>query len=560
MGDILNRSTGSDATDRGLLSLTDDVNVIVREIDLAHPAANNMIELAGTKHEAVGDGTISVIILALDMYCRKEDAGIKMVDIKQYIRVETVSSGEIEQSWTLDTIMINKSMTYSAMRRRIIKPQLIFGGCPLEYKKGEDLAQDVSNITAIRRVHKSDNNRAACAVGATIVNRVGDLQEADVGTQCGLSNIGKLGDKETAKASDMKAYGPFETSSVKTQTLKTVIEVILFICLEAHCIDEIMSPGYPYQAYHFSFIDNQALMPITTDSLPNTHVVHGINRMDDVAGLPPTVPPSGEVTTADSQLSDEKKTAVKIYKMLREQWGCNEPGHDLCLQGTDYIGHMQLSEEQIFIWIDKICRGQATCHYPPDMFIVPDGPRSNRNPNFDWSASETNTDSEVEIGPGRLYKPASERSLGIILQETADLMRPSYPLYIRKRASNIFGRTTRIPDEYRGDDCIQIILEWLGNAFRRSGEDHVSPEIISALYRHLTSAPLHVHYDEVLSNFIVTLARYLTGAWERDYDSLPYTLGHLMRNLCRLLIYVVSILHTELTNPCQIQLKMVLQQ
>jgi hypothetical protein len=51
------------------------------------------------------------------------------------------------------------------------------------------------NITAIRRVRKSDNNRIARAVGATIVNRVEDLREADVGTKCGLFHIEKLGDE-----------------------------------------------------------------------------------------------------------------------------------------------------------------------------------------------------------------------------------------------------------------------------------------------------------------------------------------------------------------------------
>jgi hypothetical protein len=50
-----------------------------------------------------------------------------------------------------------------------------------------DYAQAVliqQNITAIQRVQKSDNNRIAQAVGATIVNRVEDLREADVGTSC----------------------------------------------------------------------------------------------------------------------------------------------------------------------------------------------------------------------------------------------------------------------------------------------------------------------------------------------------------------------------------------
>lgn len=51
------------------------------------------------------------------------------------------------------------------------------------------------NITAIRRIRKSDNNRIARAVGATVVNRVEDLREADVGTKCGLFHVEKLGDE-----------------------------------------------------------------------------------------------------------------------------------------------------------------------------------------------------------------------------------------------------------------------------------------------------------------------------------------------------------------------------
>lgn len=52
-----------------------------------------------------------------------------------------------------------------------------------------------ANITAIRRVRKTDNNRIARATGATIVNRVEDLKESDVGTRCGLFKIEKIGDE-----------------------------------------------------------------------------------------------------------------------------------------------------------------------------------------------------------------------------------------------------------------------------------------------------------------------------------------------------------------------------
>jgi T-complex protein 1 subunit gamma len=49
----------------GGIVLTNDGNAILREIDVAHPAAKSMIELSRTQDEEVGDGTTSVIILGI---------------------------------------------------------------------------------------------------------------------------------------------------------------------------------------------------------------------------------------------------------------------------------------------------------------------------------------------------------------------------------------------------------------------------------------------------------------------------------------------------------------
>lgn len=170
--------------------------------------------------------------------------GKKEVDIKRYAKVEKIPGGEIEESKVLDGVMLNKDITHPKMRRRIEKPRVVLLDCPLEYKKGEsqtnieiskeedwnrilqieeeqvkvmtdaivavkpdlvitekgvsDLAQHFlvqNNITALRRVRKTDNNRIARATGAKIVNRVDDLRESDVGTQCGLFEIDKIGDE-----------------------------------------------------------------------------------------------------------------------------------------------------------------------------------------------------------------------------------------------------------------------------------------------------------------------------------------------------------------------------
>ncbi|KAK3818457.1 MAG: T-complex protein 1 subunit gamma [Benniella sp.] len=304
----------------GGIVLTNDGNAILREVEVAHPAAKSMIELARTQDEEVGDGTTSVIILAgevlaqalpylernihpiviisafkqaledaleivhkisvpvnindpkemlelvktsigtkfvsrwSDLMCglaldavrcvAVENDGRREVDIKRYARVEKIPGGEIEESRVLDGVMLNKDITHPKMRRRIENPRIILLDCPLEYKKGEsqtnievskesdwarilqieeeqiktmcdkiielkpdivftekgisDLAQHYfvkANITAIRRVRKTDNNRIARAVGATIVNRVDDLKESDIGSDCGLFSVEKIGDE-----------------------------------------------------------------------------------------------------------------------------------------------------------------------------------------------------------------------------------------------------------------------------------------------------------------------------------------------------------------------------
>jgi T-complex protein 1 subunit gamma len=163
------------------------------------------------------------------------------VDIKRYAKVEKIPGGEMDDCCVLDGVMFQKDTVHSGMRRRIENPRILLLDTPLEYKKGEsqttmeietnadgtagqdwntllkleeeyvanicreiiafqpdlvitekgvsDLAQHYlhkANITAFRRLRKTDNNRLARAVGATIVSRTDEIQESDIGTQCGL--------------------------------------------------------------------------------------------------------------------------------------------------------------------------------------------------------------------------------------------------------------------------------------------------------------------------------------------------------------------------------------
>jgi len=303
----------------GSLTLTNDGNAILREVDVSHPAAKSIIELSRTQDEEVGDGTTTVAVMAgellsvaepflkanmhptvvvrayfaaldeavqhaekiavalnaddtekmeaivascigtkymhrhSDMLVRIALSAVKtvrdevdgriVIDTKTYVKVEKLPGGELEDSRVLDGVMLAKDVTAANMRRRIEKPRVLLVDCPLEYRKAEsatnveltkdsdfrallaaeedyvtrivgdllahkpdllitekgvsDLALHLlakANVSVIRRVRKTDNNRVARAVGATIVSRTSEIVDADVGTGAGLFEVTKIGD------------------------------------------------------------------------------------------------------------------------------------------------------------------------------------------------------------------------------------------------------------------------------------------------------------------------------------------------------------------------------
>ena len=182
------------------------------------------------------------------------DEETKEVDLKRYVRVEKIPGGELSESRVIRGVMLNKDVTHASMRRRIEHPRIVLLDCSLEYVKAEsvasleiheaeawdralkqeeeavkamceailalkpdlvitekgisDLAQHYlqkANVSALRRVRKSDNNRLARATGATIVHRPDELTESDVGTGCGLFEVRQIGDEYFAFIEDCAA-------------------------------------------------------------------------------------------------------------------------------------------------------------------------------------------------------------------------------------------------------------------------------------------------------------------------------------------------------------------
>eukprot|EP00474_Spongospora_subterranea_P008604 CRZ09062.1 hypothetical protein [Spongospora subterranea] len=199
----------------------------------------------GTKFVSrYGDMICNLALTSINRIVDVRPDGKKNVDIKRYAKVEKIPGGMLEDSMVLDGIMLSKDITHPKMRRHIVNPRIVLLDSNLEYKKGEsqtnieisreedwnailkleeeyiekicnsilavkpdivitekgisDLAQHFfvkAGVSCLRRVRKTDNDRIARAVGATIVNRPEEIKESDVGTGCGLFQVKKIGDE-----------------------------------------------------------------------------------------------------------------------------------------------------------------------------------------------------------------------------------------------------------------------------------------------------------------------------------------------------------------------------
>ena len=232
-------------------ALEDAVNMI-REVVATPIDLNDKIAVRKVIESCVGTKFISkwsdlacdIAMEAVKTVTIESSGGKKEIDIKRYAKVEKLPGGTIEDSQVLRGVMFNKDVVHPKMKRRIENPRILLLDCNLEYKKGEsqtnmeimkeedfskaleaeetyikkicdeiaafkpdlvitekgvsDLAQHFFNkagITAVRRLRKSDNLRVARACGATIVNRTDEITEEDIGLDCGLFEVRKIGDE-----------------------------------------------------------------------------------------------------------------------------------------------------------------------------------------------------------------------------------------------------------------------------------------------------------------------------------------------------------------------------
>ena len=303
----------------GDVVITNDGVTILKEIDVDHPAAKMLVEVAKTQDEECGDGTTTAVILAGELLKKAVDlidanvhptvithgyrlaaskamevldasaielkvddratlikiaqtammsksvvgskelmanvavdavrkvaekTGKKWVVDMDNVQVVKKTGGSMEDTMTIDGIIVDKEPVHPAMPKRIEKAKIALLDAALEVKKTEvdakieitdpnqmqafldeeenmlkkmvekikatgatavfcqkgvdDLVQHYfakEKIYAVRRVKKSDIEKLAKATGANVVTKVDELEAADLGF-AGLIEVKKIQDDE----------------------------------------------------------------------------------------------------------------------------------------------------------------------------------------------------------------------------------------------------------------------------------------------------------------------------------------------------------------------------
>ncbi|KAF8507413.1 hypothetical protein BU17DRAFT_100511 [Hysterangium stoloniferum] len=268
------------------------------------------------------------------------------------------------------------------------------------------------------------------------------------------------------------------------------------------------------------------------------------------------------------EIDDTGKREISRMK-LRKRCSCLEHGHCLCYRAHDDDQHIELSEEDVDVSVEESFQGERNCHDAPNNIQIPERSTNAtskispyRRRAIDWGvgSSPDSSSSSLEISPGYycgvgletvgrtvlhnaktaalmaklmiyrrmvyghdrafkklIRKHLTLRRIGIVIQETIDLMRPTYPRRIREQAGVVlhqFCDSSVI--QRRSGGRTANLLAMLGSAFywcpgaRWHDRDRPSTAITSSLYNAVIKSPLHTNLKEVVSAFILQIAGYLS--------------------------------------------------
>ncbi|KAF8512449.1 hypothetical protein BU17DRAFT_96318 [Hysterangium stoloniferum] len=290
-------------------------------------------------------------------------------------------------------------------------------------------------------------------------------------------------------------------------------------------------------------------MSTSNDIAPSGQDV--LSLLQEVDWLQPLV--SQAVLRMERQeIDDTGKREISPMK-LRKRCSCLEHEHCLCCRAHDDDQHIELSEEAVEVGVEEWFQGERNCHDAPNNIHIREistnatskiSPYRRRA--IDWGVGSLpdSSSSSLEISPGYycgvglervgrtvlhnaktaalmaklmvykrmvhghdrafrrlIRKHLTLRRIGILIQETIDLMRPTYPRRIREQAQVVIGTLWDSRDiKWTNQGRLMTYLAWAFSWCPGAGwedRDRTSTAITSSLYNAVMKSPLDTNLNEV---------------------------------------------------------------
>jgi thermosome len=175
IGEVLKTTLGPRGMDKmlvdslGDITITNDGAAILNEIEVEHPAAKMMVEIAKTQDDMVGDGTTTAVVLAGELLKKAEElldqnihptivvAGYRKAAQKAVETINKISMQvDIEDRATLKKVAIT-SMASKAVgsAREHFADIAIDAVRQIVEKRGDKMLADIDNIQVIKKTGKS---------------------------------------------------------------------------------------------------------------------------------------------------------------------------------------------------------------------------------------------------------------------------------------------------------------------------------------------------------------------------------------------------------------------
>ncbi len=175
IGEVLKTTLGPRGMDKmlidslGDITITNDGAAILKEIDVEHPAAKMMVEIAKTQDDMVGDGTTSAVVLASELLRKAEElldqnihptilvSGYRKASVKA---IETINKLAVpldvkDRKTLLKVSLTSMSSKAVGSARDHLAEISIDAVSQIAEQRGDKTIADIDNIQLIKKTGKS---------------------------------------------------------------------------------------------------------------------------------------------------------------------------------------------------------------------------------------------------------------------------------------------------------------------------------------------------------------------------------------------------------------------